>query len=115
MTRLNKIIYDALGEVDTDHIVTVEAAQEVADAVEAAIVKASGDSGTGEHVVRVKGRQWTLQHPFVERFEEHGNGTSLMDCRFGPLVTVAMEQGAMFDGEHRVWIDRGVLQWEEIA
>lgn len=114
MTRLNEIIQHALENPPPPTTQRIAPAKHLADAVEAALVKASGDRGDGEHVVRVKGNQWTLQHPFAERFEEHGNGTSLMDCRFGPLVTTAMEQGAMFDGEHRVWIDRGVLQWEEI-
>ncbi|WQY99779.1 hypothetical protein [Microbacterium phage MO526] len=86
--------------------------QEVADEIEGALIAASGGA---EHLVRVRGSAWTLQHPLPERFEEHGNGASLMDCRFTPLVNAAMEQGAMFDGTHRVWIDRGVLQWEEIA
>lgn len=112
MTRLNEIIKGATrsnvlgGSAFADSI-----RQEIADEIEAALADATG--GT-DHLVRVKGSAWTLQHPLAERFEEHGNGSSLMDCRYTRLVSIAMEQGAMFDGCHRVWLDdAGVFLWEE--
>ncbi|QDP45466.1 hypothetical protein SEA_PIPERSANSNOM_73 [Microbacterium phage PiperSansNom] len=84
----------------------------LAGGVERELVQATGGEG---HIVRVKGREWVIQHPLPERFEEAGTGTSLMDCRFTALVGTAMAQGAMYDGTHRVWIDRGVLQWTEVG
>lgn len=111
MSRLSDLIYDALGDAPSDHIVTKSAAREVADHVADALTEKMG--GT-EHLVRVTGRGWVMQHPLPERFEEPGQGASLIDCKFNRLVSVAMAQGAMFDGNHRVWIDRGVLQWEEV-
>lgn len=83
---------------------------------EAAEVERALTAATGgiEHLVRVTGRDWVMQHPLPERFEEPGDGASLMDCRFNRLVDVAMSQRAMSEGTHRVWIDRGVLQWEEV-
>ncbi|AWY05425.1 hypothetical protein HOT42_gp76 [Microbacterium phage Metamorphoo] len=84
----------------------------LAEGVERKLVEQQGGEG---HLVRVRARGWVMQHPLTERFEEPGHGTSLMDCRFNQLVAAAMSQGAMFDGVHRVWIDRGVLMWEEVG
>ncbi|AXH70185.1 hypothetical protein HOT74_gp74 [Microbacterium phage KaiHaiDragon] len=84
----------------------------LAEGVEKELVQATGGEG---HLVRVKGREWVIQHPLTERFEPVGNGTALMDCRFTTLVGTAMAQRAMYDGTHRVWIDRGVLQWTEVG
>ncbi|QDP43608.1 hypothetical protein QDA09_gp71 [Microbacterium phage Tyrumbra] len=84
----------------------------LAEGVERKLVEQQGGEG---HLVRVQGRGWVMQHPLTERFEEPGHGTSLMDCQFNPLVSAAMAGGAMFDGVHRVWIDRGVLMWEEVG
>ncbi|WBF79220.1 hypothetical protein SEA_JEFE_72 [Microbacterium phage Jefe] len=84
----------------------------LAEGVERELVEATGGQG---HLVRVKGREWVIQHPLPERFEQVGTGTALMDCKYTALVSAAMAGGAMFDGVHRVWIDRGVLLWEEVG
>lgn len=71
-----------------------------------AVVEASGGP---DHIVRADKHGFTVHHPITERFE----GT-LFECPMFPLIKVAAEGGAFFLGEHRVWLDRGVLQWEEI-
>ncbi|QDH93317.1 hypothetical protein QC999_gp33 [Microbacterium phage Cressida] len=111
---LNELIRQALNNPPppTSPAAYGDPAGVLADAVEAMLVEATGG---GEHVVKVQGRAWTIQHPLPERFEPQGHGASLLDCRYNRLVDVAMAQGAMFDGLHRVWIDpTGVLRWEEI-
>ncbi|QGJ88927.1 hypothetical protein PBI_TEAMOCIL_76 [Microbacterium phage Teamocil] len=110
MSRLADLIYEALGDAPSDHIVTKSAAREVADHVARALVQAEGGES---HYVSVERSSWTIQHPLPERFEPDGP-ESLMECRFNALISAAMAGGAMFDGLHRVWIDRGVLQWEEV-
>ena len=72
-----------------------------------AVIEATG--GT-DHIVEVTGRTWTLQHPITDRLEGQ-----LFSCPFNDLVSVAAEQGAFGKGLHRVWVDRNVLQWEEVG
>lgn len=113
MTKLTEIIEGSLGHASPAMMDgSPDGGRLLATFIASVLTEATGGA---DHLVRVRGSAWTLQHPLPERFEDRGNGTSLMDCRFTPLVNAAMEQGAMFDGTHRVWIDRGVLQWEEIA
>lgn len=113
MTRLHTIIKDAVRSNVLGASAFAESVRsDLADEIEKALADATGGP---DHLVRVKGSAWTIQHPLAERFEERGTGDSLLDCRYNALISAAMEQGAMFDGTHRVWLDRGVLQWEEIA
>ncbi|QHB37067.1 hypothetical protein QDA00_gp36 [Microbacterium phage Matzah] len=114
MSMMNDLIRQALNNPPPPPSPTapIDPAGLLAAAVEDMLVEATGGA---EHLVRVKGRQWTIQHPLPERFEPEGHGVSLLDCRYTRLVDVAMAQGAMFDGLHRVWLDpTGVLRWEEI-
>jgi hypothetical protein len=68
-------------------------------------------SGGPDHILRVKNGVWTLQHPLDERFGDN----PISDCRYVDLVQIAVGQGAFGrNGNHRVWIDRGVLMWEEL-
>lgn len=62
------------------------------------------------HIARVHEFDFTLQHPIVERLE--GN---LLECEMQKLVHVACVEGHLTPGDYRVWIDRSVLQWEEIS
>ena len=67
-------------------------------------------SGGHDHIVHVRNRVWTVQHPITERF--HGD---LFECRYIDLIQIAWGQGAFSDGTYnRVWLDRGVLMWEEL-
>lgn len=73
-----------------------------------ALIEASGGR---DHIVQVRNRVWTVQHPLDERF--HGD---LFECRYIDLIQIAWGQGAFRDGTfNRVWLDRGVLMWEEVG
>lgn len=116
MTRLHELImtgmdggdekWEAGGPTTRDGYLAL-----IASGVESVLTEATGGP---EHLVRVNRGGWTIQHPLPERFEPEGTGTALLDCKFNALVSAAMAGGAMFEGTHRVWIDRGVLQWEEV-
>jgi hypothetical protein len=71
------------------------------------------DSGGHDHIVRVRNRVWTIQHPIDERFEV--DPLMLFECRFVDLIQIAWGQGAFGEGYHRVWIDSGVLMWEDVT
>lgn len=72
------------------------------------------ETGGGEHVVRVEGFEWVMQHPLTERFEPEGTGTSLLDCKYNLLVDAAVDEGHVPDGEWFMWLDpSGVLLWRE--
>jgi hypothetical protein len=103
MTRLRDIIDDALATSPTDHIVTVNAANELIDHLERAIVDAAGGP---HHIVHIKGYAWTIQHPITERFEG-----SLFNCRFTGLVADSPFEE---DGTYQVWQDGPSLRWEPL-
>ena len=100
---LRAVIDDALATSPTDHIVTVNAAHELIDHLERALIDASGGE---HHLVRITGYAWTLQHPITERF----TGT-LFDCPYASLVEQAPFEA---DGTYRVWLDRQALRWEPV-
>lgn len=112
-SRLNEIIQGAVRSNMLGASAFADSIRsEVADSVEAALAEATGGV---DHLVRVRGGVWVIQHPLAERFEPEGDGRSLLDCRFTRLVAIAAEQGAFGrNGLHRVWLDRGVLLWEEV-
>jgi hypothetical protein len=104
MTRLRDIIDDALATSPTDHIVTVNAANELIDHLERCILDAAGGP---HHIVHVKGYAWTIQHPINERFEG-----SLFTCKYTALVSEAPLDE---DGTYQVWLDRNALRWEPVS
>lgn len=117
MSRLHSLIHDALDQADRtwQHSIAPTSVDQyisdMATAIEASLVI---ETGGGEHIVRVDADGWVMQHPLPERFEEEGQGASLMDCRFNSLVGIAVEQGDIDWGEWYVWIDpTGVLLWRE--
>lgn len=73
--------------------------------VEALIAEAGGP----DHIAQIRNRVMNVQHPIDERFVGHP-----FDCRYIDLMQIAWGQGAFSEGKHRVWLDRGVLMWEEI-
>ncbi len=81
---------------------------EIAETVARALEEAAGGP---DHLVQIQGQDWVVQHPLHERFEPGG----LIACKFTELVAVAVGQGAMGEGTHRVTLDRGVLLWDEIS
>jgi len=118
MSALHDLIRAAMDRADEAWIDPTSTAttldgylSDIASSVESSLVEATGGP---EHLVRVNRGGWTIQHPLPERFEPEGTGTGLLDCKFNALVSAAMAGGAMFEGTHRVWIDRSVLQWEEV-
>lgn len=116
MTRLNEIIRQAVerevgGFLAHDPHNPARFWSSTANGIADALTRATGGP---DHIVRVNGGGWTVQHPLAERFEPEGDGRSLLDCRFTRLVAIAAGQGAFGNGTHRVWLDRGVLQWEEV-
>lgn len=116
MSRLHMIINDALDRADSDwqHGVAPMSAttyiSDMAMAIEKALVDASGGV---DHIVRVNGSRWTIQHPLVERFE-WDEPAALMSCRYVTLISTACAIGDIGDGEWCVWLDdTGVLRWKE--
>jgi hypothetical protein len=68
------------------------------------------ESGGRDHIVRIKNRVMVVQHPLDERFSD-----DLFNCRFIHLIDIAWSQGAFGEGYHRVWLDSGVLEWEDVT
>jgi hypothetical protein len=52
-----------------------------------------------------------MQHPITERFSP----TDLWDCTHLRHAEIAAAGGAFRTGKHKIWLDRGVLQWEEVS
>ena len=62
--------------------------------------------GGGKHTVRIDGWEWTLEHSLRCR------RAGLLGCPLSPLVRLAVDTGAMDDGDHEVRLDEaGVLLW----
>jgi len=104
---LSDLIYEALGDAPSDHIVTVTAAREVADHLAAALIAKSGGP---DHIVSIEGGKYTIQHPLGERF-----AGELFSCEMTTRVGWEMSDIADEDGRYRVWSDSdGDLRFEAI-
>lgn len=101
-----QIVQEALSQTDD---------QEVGPSgdVVAALIRASGGP---DHIVHMQGRDnFTMQHPITERFAQPGVDAHLFHCNVFQLARIAAAQGAFSrTGRYRVWVDRGVLETEEL-
>lgn len=108
MSRLHQIIDDALETAPVDHWVTIDAANQLIDHLEMAILDAAGGP---DHIVNVKGSAWTCQHPLSERFEG-----DLFDCKLTTLISLAVwDMRKEGDGQYRVRLDRNALVWDKVT
>jgi hypothetical protein len=99
--------YDAMLAIVTKSLGLAGGAP-VAERITRTLIDESG--GEFHYVQEVKGIL-TMQHPITERFSP----TDLWDCTHLRHAEIAAAGGAFRTGKHKIWLDRGVLQWEEVS
>lgn len=64
-------------------------------------------TGGPDHIMKVQGDTFTLQHPLAERLD-----ASLFDCDV--FLYLGDPRGEWPDGEHAVWIEDGAIRSEPV-
>ena len=63
-------------------------------------------TGGPDHIAKIDGRRFNLQHPITERFDG-----SVLDCRIHQMLTDIRPWGP---GTFRVWVERDTILWEAV-